>query len=365
MTTGRVFADVGLNVNTGIALSNPNPDAATVSFYFTDTSGTNFGQGTATIPPRQQIAAFLNQPPFNGRSILGTFTFASSAPIAAVGLRGITNERGDFLMTTLPVAELGTTPPENTTIAHFADGGGWVTQVVLVNPSDSSITGTLQFIGRTGQILQTFPYTIAPRSAARIVTPGLTGDVQTGSVRISSPVIASSIFSFRLGGVTVTQAGMPALRAATAFRMYVENGSTVRSGIAIANPLAQPVDVTLQTAGLSTTLSIAANNQTALFLSEIPGFSSIPATFQGVLRMTSNTPIVVTGVRGHFNERGEFLIAATTPLDDSSPPVPETFFPYFAEGQGYSMEFIVFGRASSGTISFYDQAGNLTSLEFR
>jgi hypothetical protein len=102
-----------------------------------------------------------------------------------------------------------------------------------------------------------------------------------------------------------------------------------------------------------------------LFLSEIPGFSGISPTFKGVLGITSVRPVVVTGVRGHVNERGEFLIAATPPLDDSSPPETETFFPYFADGQGYSMQFIVFGRTSSGTISFYDPAGNPTSLQFR
>ena len=92
-------------VNTGLAIANPNSQAATISFYFTNQSGTNFGAGTATVLPNGQIAAFLNQSPFNGgSSISGTFTFSSSVPVGVVALRGLTNERSEFLLTTLPVA---------------------------------------------------------------------------------------------------------------------------------------------------------------------------------------------------------------------------------------------------------------------
>jgi len=366
IAAGRLFAEVGVNVNTGIALVNPNEQVARVSFYFTDTGGANFGQGTLDILPKQQIAAFLNEAPFNGRpSIAGTFTFTASVPIAAIGLRGVTNERGDFLITTLPVGEIGTSPSASTTIAHFADGGGWTTQVLLVNPSDAPVSGSVQFIGRTGEVFQTSPYSVEARSSVRIVTPGSGADLKTGSIRISSGVFASSVLSFRVNGVTATQAGLPALRAGTAFQMYVENGSAIRSGIALANPSAETVDVTLEAGGASTTISIAPNSQTAMFLNELPGFSNLPLSFRDVLRITSNRPIAVTGVRSHVNERGEFLVATTAPVDDSTPGEAEVFFPHFADGAGYSMQFILFGRASSGTISFYDPAGNPVSVQFR
>jgi len=52
-------------VNTGLAMVNPNGQPATINFYFTDTSGNNFGQGSFTIPARGQIARFLNEAPFH------------------------------------------------------------------------------------------------------------------------------------------------------------------------------------------------------------------------------------------------------------------------------------------------------------
>jgi hypothetical protein len=364
---GRVFAEVGLNVNTGFALVNPNTEATTVSFHFNDLNGTDFGNGAITIQPRQQIAAFLNQSPFNGRdSMFGTFTFTSSLPVAVVAVRCVTNERGDFLMTTLPTWEIGTTVPDNTTIAYFTDGGGWTTQVLLVNPSDTSVAGAVQFISRSGQLMQTTPYTLGPNGSTRIVTPGSNENMQTGSLRISSPVLAFSILSFKSEGVTITQAGVPSVASDTAFRTYVEAGAAIRSGVAIANLSGEAVQVVLETNGVRTDLSIEGNGQTTVFLNDLPGFSSLPAFFQGVLHVTSSAPVVVSGLRSHTNERGETLVTATPPLNESaSGGSAELFIPHFAEGGGYSMEFVVFGRANSGTISFFDQAGNLASLQFR
>jgi hypothetical protein len=103
-----------------------------------------------------------------------------------------------------------------------------------------------------------------------------------------------------------------------------------------------------------------------MFLNEIPGFANLGTFIQGVLRITAPTPLAVTGLRGHTNERGEFLITAMPPVDDLSTAAgSEVLFPHFAEGVGYSMQFILFGRTSSGTMYFIDQAGNPASLLFR
>jgi glucose/arabinose dehydrogenase len=365
-SAGRLIAEVGSNVNTGVALANPNDEAAAISFYFTDSSGTNFRNGTLVIPPKQQIAAFLNEAPFDaGSSVFGTFSFTSSVPIAVLALRGIINERADFLITTLPVVDLDSSTPSGTIISHFASGGGWTTQVILINPSDLPISGNAQFLNRSGQLIQATPYSVQPRSSARILTTSPTSDIQTGSVRLSTPTPAVSIFSFQSNGITVSQAGVPTIPLGTAFRAYVETGTTIRSGIAVANPTTAAVDVALELSGLTAILPIPANGQAVMFLDEIPAFSSLPP-FQGVLRMTSTTPIAVTGLRGRTNERGEFLTTTTTPVDETAlTGSTEMFFPHFAEGGGYSMQFVLYGRATSGTTYFFDQAGNPAFLIFR
>lgn len=370
--SGRVYAEVNGSVNTGIAIANPNSGAVTVSFFFTDATGRDFGQGATTIPANQQIARFLNEAPFNGgSSIQGTFTFSASALVSAIALRGFTNERSEFLLTTLPVVDPGAAPAETLTIPHFADGGGWTTQVVLVNPTDTSLGGTIQFLSQSGQTISTAPYAISPRSSTRQATSGSGTAVQVGSVRVSpaSGGIAPSglsIFSYRIGGVTVTEAGVPALRSGTAFRTYVESSGGTQAGIAIANPSTSAASVDLEMEGLSSTLNIPPGGQTALFLTEISGFRSLPSSIQGVLRITSSTPISLTSLRGRTNERREFLITTTTPVDESATITSsELLFPHFAEGAGYSMQFVLFGRPSSGTIYFFGQSGQPVNVLFR
>src|SRR5688572_17480125 len=74
---GRIYAEISGPVNTGIAIANPSTQAVTLSFHFTDVNGVDFGNGTHTIVANSQIAAFLNEPPFNGGNLVaGTFTFS-------------------------------------------------------------------------------------------------------------------------------------------------------------------------------------------------------------------------------------------------------------------------------------------------
>src|SRR5439155_24074885 len=131
-----------------------------------------------------------------------TFTFCSSVPVGVIALRGFTNERSEFLITTMPVVDLGKT--ENTTlhIAHFADGGGWRTVINLINPSDVPISGTVSFVGYAAPIA----YAIAARSSVQLVSDRSgSADIQTGSIRIIPTAghiapASNAVFSFQRNG---------------------------------------------------------------------------------------------------------------------------------------------------------------------
>ncbi len=143
LNSGRIYAEVAGAVDTGIAIANPNNSTATIRFFFTDTAGNDLGSGSTMIAANGQLAKFLDQAPFNGPpSFQGTFSFTSDVPVGVIALRGLTNERSEFLMSTLPVIDT-TAPPGSGTVVvpHFADGGGWVTQILLVNPTDNPMTG--------------------------------------------------------------------------------------------------------------------------------------------------------------------------------------------------------------------------------
>ena len=394
---GRIFAEVEGPVNTGLAIANPNDETAVISFYFTDTTGINLGSRTFELGEHEQTARFLNQEPFNealpdGSPVLGTFTFESSVPIAVIALRGFTNEADEFLMTTLPVAPLSPASKETVYIPHFAAGGGWVTQVILVNPTDSTITGTVGFLGQgdgptaaspviltlgDGSTGSDFDYSIPPRSSQRFTTSNPSGELKAGSVRAvpDSGNAAPSglvVFSYAPAGKTLSEAGVPALPKGSAFRAYAEASGmpgqigSISTGLAITNVGDTSNTVTLvvthldgSLAAAPETLTLPPSGQVARFLYDI---FSLPDNFSGVLRVTSAADIAIVALRLRVNENGEIKVTTLAPSNEMDPPTSEnSFFAHLADSGGWSTQFILFsgtaGQASTGTLSFIDTEG--------
>jgi len=386
ITTGRIYAEISSTINTGIAIANPTNQTATITFFFTDSSG-DFGSNGTTIPPNGQIAKFLNEAPFNGRSSLaGTFTFSSNIPVSVVALRGRINERSEFLLTTLPVTDLSAAPSTAPIVfPHFAAGAGWTTQIALVNPTDVPLTGGLEFRDSSGLVTNPFnsnlTYAIPPRSSFEMQTSLASSQVLTGSVRIvptgnTTTPAGLIIFSFQNRGVTVSEAGVPAASPGSAFRVFVESSGdfdqaaigSMRTGLAIANTSPQATSVVVEiknldgNTGLIGTLSIPGNGQRSLFVNQIPGVQTLLTPFRGMLQLTSFAPITIVGLRARYNERNDFLITTTPPGDESSPPPASgLYFPHFADAGGYSTQFVLFsaqpGQRPSGTLQFVSQAG--------
>jgi hypothetical protein len=73
----------------------------------------------------------------------------NSTPIVALTMRSLYNERNDFLMTTFPIADANQPAPSPIVFPQIADGGGYVTQFILLSAGGSSAE-TFNFYGEDG-----------------------------------------------------------------------------------------------------------------------------------------------------------------------------------------------------------------------
>ncbi len=149
-----------------------------------------------------------------------------------------------------------------------------------------------------------------------------------GSVSPSGLVV----FSFTTGGKTVSEVGVNALTAGSAFRLYAESSGTpgqagsIRTGLAIANAADTDNLVTLEVTGLDGSmamgvapfpLTLPPSGQVARFIDEI--FDSLPDNFSGVLRVTSTADVAIVGLRLRINDRDELKMTTTPPSIETGP----------------------------------------------
>jgi len=368
MRSGRIYTEIQDSVNTGISITNPNTVPVNLDFLLTDAGGAQVYFGSTSIAANGHITAFLNEPPFAPppNVPLGgvrTFTFSASSPIAFAALRGFANERTDFLMTPLPVAELNSTNTSPIAFPYYVDGAGWETEIQLVNPTDSVISGVVNFFPALNAASSDpdFFYEIPSRSAVKLRTSNLGSERRTGWVRVSpmGGVMPSGLllFSFHRDGVTLSQAGIQGTGEASGFQLYagtsgafglVEQGS-METGFAVSNPASTEAVIALELLAADGTptgnrgsLTVPANGQITMFLEQVPGFQSLQTPFVGLLRI-SGGPVAVVGLKGRVNERGDFLLTPMPAVAQPALTPSLEVFSFFADGAGYSTQSIVFG----------------------
>ena len=350
---GRLDALIQRSIDTAIAIANPNDVPASISFYFTGSDGKSSPASNVVIPPRGQIARLLREAPFNGASEFdGSFTFSSSTRVSVLALRLHVNERSDVLTSVVPVIDLdldvNLAAP---IISQFAEGQGWATEIVLVNPTDSPITGNLEVWKDGASSVDRIPYSISPGGSFRIRRTGAASSLTVGYVRIapSGPTPAAfAIVSFSSAGVTITESGIAAIAPDSAIRMYTEIAGSVSGAVAIANPSDSPVEVRFEVGSSAAGMTLPAHGHFAGFLSQLPGLSA-PAGSAGFVRVSTASPggIAAVSVLVQTNERGDSLITGVPTFSSKSVPLSGTMFPQIVEGGGYSVQLIIFD-ASAG-----------------
>jgi sugar lactone lactonase YvrE len=152
-THARVYVDLSGGHNTGLAIANLAENSASISikaFRSDGTTGTGASQGPLQLPGNGHSAKFAGEF-VSGlpTEFTGVLDIRSATPFAALTMRSLSNERGDFLLTTFPIADMNRAAPSPIVFPQIADGGGYVTQFILLSPGGAS-SAKLSFYGETG-----------------------------------------------------------------------------------------------------------------------------------------------------------------------------------------------------------------------
>jgi hypothetical protein len=155
-THARIFVDRTKSHNTGLAISNLNKTQANVSIQAYKTDGATPAGASQGLMP---LAGLGHDSKFATQLIsglpadfTGVLEISSASPFAAITIRSLMNERDDFLVTTFPIADANRSAPSPIVYPHVANGGGYVTQFILIGPTGAAST-TLNFYGEDGNPL--------------------------------------------------------------------------------------------------------------------------------------------------------------------------------------------------------------------
>jgi hypothetical protein len=258
-----------------------------------------------------------------------------------------------------------------------------------MNPTDTSISGATDFFDAgpksdkaiklriNGVLSSSFRYSIPPRSAVRFLIDNSADRVGVDSIRIvpaagSSAPVGSAIFAYKPGGIRLSEATVPAIRASSKLRIHVESTGvfgqvdSIETGLTIENPSRSPIVVQLTATGMDG----VDRGLTASF--NIPGggqiskptralFPNLPSTFKGIVRVTSAAPVTMSAMRMHYNERNELLVAAMPLWDDEIPALrSDVYFPHIAVSGGFKTRVVLTNATSptsTGKLWFFNAVG--------
>ena len=82
----------------------------------------------------------------------GVLDISAPTPFVALTLRSLKNGRGDFLITTFPVADFNQPAPAPVVFPQIVDGGEYKTQFILLNTTGAASDTTLTLFGDNGSM---------------------------------------------------------------------------------------------------------------------------------------------------------------------------------------------------------------------
>jgi hypothetical protein len=323
-TKFTVFADsIGTGVDTGLALVNPSAtDINNLLLQLFDPSGKKLAEAPLTLNPMEHTARYLTEFFSNVANIQ---EFEGTIVITSMDNRkfgGLTLRLTGDLMTSFPMV---VPPPDISAkdrlyFPQVADGllGSLriVSTILLFNNTTAVSTGTVEFFNSDSTPMNVtigkvkasiFPFSLNPGGVVRMLTSG-EGSARVGwaLVKMDQPLSGAAMYqNMNEAGVLLAEVGVASAAISTSFNVIADSIGAFDTAIAVANPseIGAPANVyvSLQnTSGrtvASTSFSLDAEKQRALYMKELfPNYKGIDE-FEGRMRIDGGNPIIPLTLR--------------------------------------------------------------------
>jgi hypothetical protein len=151
-THALVYVDQSHGHLTGLAMAAPNTTPVHVTLRVLESDGvTVMGSGSLDLVGNGHDARFAQEYiPSLPAGFTGVLEITAPTPVAVLTLRGLVNIRGEMLLTTFPVADFNQPAPVPILFPQIADGGGFQTQIILLNTGPTLQNVTILFFGDDG-----------------------------------------------------------------------------------------------------------------------------------------------------------------------------------------------------------------------
>ena len=350
-TRALMFIDHRDGTRAMVAVTNPTKVAQRVQFSFRQ--GSDSVSALRIIPPGERVTLDVSEAvgaSGGARLGVGALDVESEVPLSIVGWSVADNRNGDALVTVLPVVR-GIPANPVTVLPNVTIGGGYRTDVILLNPHDESVQGEVSVRDETGQEIERERYVLEPRSSFVWRPSGNGLIVRTRYVVVyphspDTPSVAALVSRWEEGLITmgaiepvssILQARVPV----DTMPDLIRHGRRTQFHLVIANASDHGASVRLILRDLDgkeidrVERLILAGAQTDFTLGEL--FDRVQ--FSGSLSLGSDVPVAVTARQLATNLRGDEILTEIPVLTDGTREVTR-LFPY-TDGAGDSTQVVV------------------------
>jgi len=381
MKTADLFVDSRAEVRTILTVTNPTAHSAQLRFVHRGTDGVTIGEAARDLRGSTSLTADIGE--LFDRTETGTVKVLSEKAFVLTAMRLTRNSRGEDIMTSIPVAhEPAGEEPLSFTVPRIEVGGGFSTQIVLQNPTDQRIGGTINFFSSSGGPFPVegmgldVPYSIAANGVFVWDSPADANVPETGFAAVSGATrpIVTGMVRLNKRGTLISESGAGGGSVTEAWFPIDTYPSVVRHGrtdfrVTLANGGAQPADLRL--------ILYNPVGKELYRLNQIlpPGrqldFTQVDLAdrgkFKGSLRIVSDLPVSITAHQLTKNVRNE-TIMTQLPSMRSNVASKGVIFPWFIDGPTIATQLFVLRKgvpATRGKIEFFDRKGQPLKVVLR